>query len=65
MRVGKLDERQCRCHLIEHALLRRPIVAGEVEQTRRLGRAGAEHIDPDPALLEIKRPVPGEALSRT
>ena len=47
-------ERQFGCHLIEHALLRRPVGTGEADQTRRLCRAGAQYIDPNPALLEIK-----------
>ena len=34
---------------------------GETEQTRRLCRAGAQHIDPDPALLEIERPMTSKA----
>ena len=65
VRISNPAERQFRCHLIKHALLRRPIITGEVEQTRRLGRAGAQYVDPDPAFLEIKRPVTGEAAQRS
>src|SRR5580700_5079099 len=46
---------------MEHAPLRRSVVTGEGEETRRFCWSGAQHIDPNPAPLEIERPVTGEA----
>src|ERR1700722_12880076 len=57
VRISNPPERQFRCHLIEQALLRRPVVSGEAEQTWRVCRSGAQHIDPYPSLPKVERPV--------
>src|SRR5271156_1698339 len=46
LRIRDPAVRHFRGEMIEQALLRRPVVTGKAEQTRRLGCTGAQDIDP-------------------
>src|ERR1700693_6400022 len=50
--------------IVEQAFLIGFVRAGQVDEARRMSRAGADDVDPDVAVLEVEDPASGEIAHR-